>query len=61
METERRALKPCPQLPYNPRMTIVWGVLAAFFIGIYILVHRTKVRAMRRYMDRGGWDEPPSD
>ena len=50
-----------PQLPYNPRMTIVWGVLAAFFIGIYILVHRTKVRAMRRYMDRGGWDEPPSD
>jgi hypothetical protein len=40
-------------------MAIVWIIVAAFFLGIFILVHRTKVRTMRRYLERGGWDEPP--
>lgn len=37
-------------------MTIAAGILAAVFVGIYILVHRARVRTMRRYIERGGFD-----
>ncbi|HSM01594.1 MAG TPA: hypothetical protein VK960_04015 [Acidimicrobiia bacterium] len=37
-------------------MTIVWGVLGAVFVAIYILVHRARVRTMRRFIERGGLD-----
>ena len=39
-------------------MAIAWLLLAAFFLGLFILVHRAKVKAMRRYIERGGWDDP---
>lgn len=36
-------------------MVVVWIVLAAVFIGIYVAVHRLRVRTMRRFIERGGF------
>jgi hypothetical protein len=42
-------------------MTIAWGILAAVSVGIYILVHRARVRTMRRYIERRGSDGADRD
>jgi hypothetical protein len=49
------------QPSYNPQMIIAWGILAAVFVGIYVLVHRARVRTMRRYIERGGFDGADRD
>ena len=36
-------------------MVIVWSVLGVVFLGIYIAVHRARVKTMRRYIERGGF------
>lgn len=42
-------------------MGFVWGLMAAAFIGIYVLVHRARVKTMRRYIERGPWGDNPPD
>jgi hypothetical protein len=47
-------------------MGFVWGLIAAGFIGIYVLVHRARVKTMRRYINRGNiesgpWGDNPPD
>jgi hypothetical protein len=42
-------------------MGFVWGLVGAVFIGIYVLVHRARVKTMRNYIERGPWgDTPPN-